>query len=69
MMQTVTLTEREWQTIMGVLAQAPWNVANPLLMKLGEQLRPKPPMMSTDGLDEHLFESPPGPGHVEKKHS
>jgi hypothetical protein len=39
MKQTAELEEEEWRMVLGVLAQAPWNVANPLLMKLGEQLR------------------------------
>ena len=38
-MSTVQLNDQEWQQVMAVLAQAPWNVANPLLMKIGEQLR------------------------------
>ena len=41
-MPTVTLTEHEWQTLINVLAGstgAPWTMTNPLLMKLGEQLR------------------------------
>ena len=36
---TVDLTDQEWGQVMQVLATAPWNVANPLLMKIGEQLR------------------------------
>lgn len=38
-MPTVHLDDEEWQRVMAVLAQAPWNIANPLLMKIGEQLR------------------------------
>lgn len=38
---TVNLDKPEWDQILAILAQAPWNVANPLLMKLGEQLRPQ----------------------------
>ena len=29
----------EWQRVLGILAQAPWSAANPLIMKIGEQLR------------------------------
>ena len=36
---TVTLTEAEWNQVVGILAQAPWNVANPLLNRIAEQLR------------------------------
>jgi hypothetical protein len=35
----VDLEDREWQSIMQMLAQQPWHLANPLLMKIGEQLR------------------------------
>lgn len=35
----VSLDNEEWQKVLGILAQAPWNIANPLLMKIGEQLR------------------------------
>jgi hypothetical protein len=38
-MPTVSLDNEDWQKVMAILAQAPWNVANPLLMKIGEQLR------------------------------
>lgn len=46
-MQSVVLLEQEWQQVMGLLALAPWRDANPLLMKIGGQLRmqaaPNPP--------------------------
>lgn len=35
----VQLDIEEWQRVLGVLAQAQWSVANPLIMKIGEQLR------------------------------
>jgi hypothetical protein len=38
-MSTVHLDDEEWQRVMAIIAGAPWNVANPLLMKIGEQLR------------------------------
>jgi hypothetical protein len=38
-MPTVQLDEEEWQKVMAIIAAAPWNIANPLLMKIGEQLR------------------------------
>jgi hypothetical protein len=38
-MQTVTLDTEEWQRVLTIIAGAPWNVANPLLLKIGEQLR------------------------------
>jgi hypothetical protein len=38
-MSTVSLDDEEWQRVLSIIATAPWNVANPLLMKIGEQLR------------------------------
>lgn len=38
-MPTVQLDAEEWQKVMAIVASAPWNVANPLLMKIGEQLQ------------------------------
>lgn len=36
---TVNLDQQEWNQLLAVLAQAPWHVANPIIMKIGEQLR------------------------------
>jgi hypothetical protein len=38
-MQTVTLSEQEWQQVMGLMALGPWRDVNPLLMKIGQQLQ------------------------------
>lgn len=38
-MPTVDLTEQEWNQVMGVLGEAPWRISNPLLMRIGGQLR------------------------------
>ena len=38
-MSTVDLNDQEWGQVMSILADAPWKQANPLLMKIGEQLR------------------------------
>jgi hypothetical protein len=38
-MTSVNLEDREWQQVMTMVANAPWHEANPLLMKIGEQLR------------------------------
>lgn len=35
----VTLPAEDWNKVLAILAQAPWNVANPLIMQMGEQLR------------------------------
>lgn len=42
-MASVQLEDEEWQRVLAVLAQAPWQVANPLIMKIGEQLRAQAP--------------------------
>jgi hypothetical protein len=47
-MSSVELSDQEWGQVMGLLSEAPWKVANPLLMKIGDQLRkqyvpPQPP--------------------------
>jgi hypothetical protein len=39
----VELELEEWQRILAILATAPWAQANPLIMKLGEQLRSQQP--------------------------
>jgi hypothetical protein len=35
----VRLDMEEWQRVLGILAQAPWATANPLIMKVADQLR------------------------------
>lgn len=45
-MSIVDLSDAEWGEVMGIVSEAPWRRANPLLMKIGEQLRQQhqPPM-------------------------
>jgi hypothetical protein len=38
-MPTVALESNEWGQVMAILATAPWRDANPLLMKIGNQLQ------------------------------
>ena len=38
-MPSVDLSESEWGQVMNIISTAPWRDANPLLMKIGEQLR------------------------------
>jgi hypothetical protein len=50
--RVVRLELDEWQRVLAVLAQAPWSTANPLIMKIGEQLRmqePMPPAQTSRG--------------------
>jgi len=42
-MPAVDLTGQEWGQVMAILSTAPWRDANPLLMKIGDQLRAQPP--------------------------
>jgi hypothetical protein len=41
-MSNVNLEDEEWQRVIQIIAQAPWNIANPLLMRIGDQLRRQP---------------------------
>jgi|HubBroStandDraft_2_1064218.scaffolds.fasta_scaffold02197_12 hypothetical protein len=38
----IELDEPEWRQVLAVLAQAPWQVANPLIMKIGAQMQAQP---------------------------
>lgn len=38
-MATVDLTPQEWQQVMAMISSAPWRDANPILMRIGEQLQ------------------------------
>jgi hypothetical protein len=38
-MSTVRLDTEEWAKVMAIIATASWTVANPLLMKIGDQLQ------------------------------
>jgi hypothetical protein len=38
-MSSIELSDQEWGQVMGELSKSEWRVANPLLMKMGEQLR------------------------------
>ena len=38
-MATVELTDTEWGQLMSIVGDAPWKLANPLFMKIGQQLQ------------------------------
>lgn len=38
-MPNVDLDPQEWQQVMAMISSAPWRDANPLLMKIGQQLQ------------------------------
>lgn len=51
----IYLPIEDWNRVLAILAQAPWNVANPLIMALGSQLK-----TAQDGRDAHAAERPNG---------
>jgi hypothetical protein len=48
-MSSIQLDDEEWQRVLTIIAGAPWNVANPLLLKIGEQLRVQSEQRRSDG--------------------
>lgn len=38
-MASVNLSDGEWAQVMSLIGDAPWKIAHPLMMKIGEQLR------------------------------
>jgi len=38
-MPAVVLDDNEWSAVLAILSTAPWRDANPLMMKIGGQLR------------------------------
>lgn len=38
-MQSVTLDTKEWNLVLAALSQGPWQQVNPVIMKIGDQLR------------------------------
>ena len=61
-MPVVDLDETEWQNVLAILATAPWNQANPLLMKIGQQLR-----IQQVSRTNSLAEAPSNPAQVGDK--
>lgn len=59
-MVEVKLPLDQWQQVLGILSQAPWATANPLIMAIGEQLRAaaaaaaSAPARRGNGVDEEL---------------
>jgi hypothetical protein len=49
-LRKVELEPQEWGQVMGIISTAPWNVANSLLMKIGEQLRRQEAQLQLGGL-------------------
>jgi hypothetical protein len=68
-MQHVYLEPQEWTQVMGVLSEAPWRIANPLLMKIGEQLRVQQEPASVDAANAPRPHRPDRPaGNSKEQH-
>lgn len=52
----VNLEQQEWNQVLAVLAQAPWQTVNPLIMKIADQLRMQTP--KPNGTGEPLETAP-----------
>jgi hypothetical protein len=48
---TVELPVEDWNKVLAILAQAPWQAVNPLIMAIGEQLRAQAPEGRSNGAD------------------
>lgn len=48
---TVTLDAEEWNRVLAVLAQGPWQAVNPLILKIGEQMRQQTPKPNGPDID------------------
>jgi hypothetical protein len=48
----VRLDLEEWQRVLGVLAQGQWATVNPLILKIGEQLRMQEPRGLNDPVND-----------------
>lgn len=48
-MISIVLPAEEWNKVLAILAQAPWNIANPLIMAVGDQLRQQETPPKQDG--------------------
>jgi hypothetical protein len=55
----VRLPIEQWQQVLGIIAQAPWATANPLIMTIGEQLRAQAPKPNGAGDDPNVVQEPP----------
>ncbi|HEX3523176.1 MAG TPA: hypothetical protein VHT52_13940 [Stellaceae bacterium] len=66
----VRLETQEWNQLLQILSQAPWNVANPLIMKIGDQLRAQ--ASQTAGLADQIRAQagqPSGPAGPDRSNS
>lgn len=54
---TVNLDQNEWNAVLALLSQAPWRDANPLIMRIGDQLRMQTP--KPNGASEPMADAAP----------
>lgn len=60
-MPVVNLSDTEWQQVLGIIATAPWRDANPLLMKIGAQLKTQQDQVEIKKPDLHDQDGPHNP--------
>jgi hypothetical protein len=46
---TVTLTAAEWNQVMGLMAEGPWRIVNPLMLKIHQQATGQEPSAPNGG--------------------
>jgi hypothetical protein len=51
-MPVVDLDANEWQHVMAMISSAPWRDANPLLMKIGQQLQQQHTQMMSKNVEQ-----------------
>lgn len=54
----IHLEQEDWNRVLAVLSQAPWNIANPLIMAIGEQLRAQAPRPNGAGEPQEARQEP-----------
>jgi hypothetical protein len=62
-MPTVELDPTEWQQVMAMISAAPWRDANPLLMKIGQQLQQQAAQMMAKNVEHPNGVLPGNGGH------
>jgi hypothetical protein len=45
----IELDEQSWRQVLAILAQAPWQAANPLIMAIGSQMQAQAPQGRQNG--------------------
>lgn len=63
-MPSIDLSEQEWNQVMAIIGDAPWKIAHPLLMRMGQQLQAQrqPPVPASAPLSSIIPKPAPGNG-------